>query len=450
MRLNIFSQSNVKTVFLALLSIVIMIAAFPLQANASSEEKDMYIYLDDKEMNFEVEPVIVNGTTLVQFRPLFEAMGMDIKWDPDTRTVTGTKERFTLKLKIDDRNAVVNDKTYKLPVAPQIINGSTMVPIRFVAESFGRSVYYAPTYGAAEIKINRQMGTDILEALYVEEALQYNGETAEGKPHGKGTYTRNGVLWYEGDFEQGDMEGQGKLALTTDLGELVYEGEFKNNLPNGKGIITEGNYKYEGDLKNGLRHGTGKIYYKGELEYEGDMWEDTLTGVGTIYESDDTKYVGDVIMGVREGYARVYDQDGDLYYEGMYAGNRPAVDRVEAKWIAFYLYTVNGKTQKAEDAFEAFKTAAGDEALAYKFAGSMFLEMDMPDQSIAYLNQGIAIAPDDADFHCLIALAYSRKGDDAKAEEHVKKAEELGFQEVDELREAMELMKTIPLVEEIE
>jgi hypothetical protein len=408
------------------------------------------IYLDNKEMNFTVEPVIINGTTLVQFRPLFEAMGMDIHWDPNTRTVTGTKERFTLKLKIDDPIAVVNDKEYKLPVAPKIIDGSTMVPIRFVAESFGRSVYYVPGYGAAEIQINREMGTDILEALYVEEELQHTGETSEGKPHGKGTYTRKGAVWYEGDFEQGDMEGQGKLYLTTDLGELVYEGEFKNNIPNGKGKIIQGNYKYEGGIKNGLRHGIGKVYYKDKLEYEGDMWEDSLTGEGTIYQSDGTKYVGEVIMGAREGYARVYDKDGDLFYEGMYAGNHPAVSSLETKWIAFYLYTKYDKTQKAEEAFEIFKEALGDEAPAYMLAGSMFLEMDKPDQSIAYLDQGIALAPEDVEFHCMIALAYSRKGDDAKAEEHVKKAEELGLQEIDELREAMEKIKTVPLGEEME
>lgn len=443
MKQNILSQ-NMKAALLLLLTIAVMLCAFPLQAMALSEEKEMYIYMDHKEVEFEVEPVIVNGTTLVQFRPLFEAMGMDIEWDPDTRTVTGTKERYTLKLQIDNQIASVNGKDYELPVSPKIIKGSTMVPIRFVAESFGRSVYYKPGYGAAEIQINREMGTDIYEALYVAEELQYTGESKDGKPHGKGTYTLKGELWYEGEFYQGDMEGKGKLYLTTTLGDQVYEGEFEDNLPNGKGIITEGNYRYEGDMKNGLRHGTGRVYYKDKLEYEGDMWENTLTGEGTIYQSDGTKYVGDVIMGAREGYARVYDQDGDLFYEGMYAGNHPAVSPLEQKWIAFYLYTEHNKTQKAAEAFEAFKKAAGDESLAYKIAGSAFLELDQTEQSVAYLNKGIALAPDDAELHALIALAYSRIGDDAKAEEHAENAEKLGFEEMDELREAMEEIKTNP------
>ena len=49
-----------------------------------------------------------------------------------------------------------------------------------------------------------------------------------------------------------------------------------------------------------------------------------------------------------------------------------------------------------------------------------------------------------------MALAYSQKGDHTKGEEHVEKAKELGFLEIDQLREAMKAIKTAPLKEEVQ
>ncbi|MEK3750645.1 hypothetical protein NYE25_20760 [Paenibacillus sp. FSL E2-8871] len=46
-----------------------------------------------------------------------------------------------------------------------------------------------------------------------------------------------------------------------------------------------------------------------------------------------------------------------------------------------------------------------------------------------------------------MALAYSQKGDLTKGEEHVEEAKELGFLEIDQLREAMKAIKAAPLKE---
>jgi hypothetical protein len=41
-------------------------------------------------------------------------------------------------------------------------------------------------------------------------------------------------------------------------GDIKYEGEWKNNLKDGRGIWTDDeDNKYEGDWKAGLRHGFG-------------------------------------------------------------------------------------------------------------------------------------------------------------------------------------------------
>ncbi|UUZ92390.1 copper amine oxidase N-terminal domain-containing protein [Paenibacillus sp. P25] len=66
---------------------------------------------------------MVEGTTLVQFRPLFEAMGMKVQWDEATRIVTGSKEGLQITLRIDDPHATVNGKQMDLAQSAQIVSG---------------------------------------------------------------------------------------------------------------------------------------------------------------------------------------------------------------------------------------------------------------------------------------------------------------------------------------
>ena len=37
----------------------------------------------------------------------------------------------------------------------------------------------------------------------------------------------------------------------------IYEGDFINNIKEGKGVMTTLNERYQGDFKNGLYHGKG-------------------------------------------------------------------------------------------------------------------------------------------------------------------------------------------------
>ncbi len=108
----------------------------------AADERPIKVFVDTTEIKFQVQPLVVEGTTLVQFRPLFEAMGMEVKWDQTSRVVTGSKEGLTIALRIDDPHAVVNGKQVQLSQSAQIANGSTMVPLRFIGESTGAIVYW--------------------------------------------------------------------------------------------------------------------------------------------------------------------------------------------------------------------------------------------------------------------------------------------------------------------
>ncbi|RXT04593.1 hypothetical protein EIZ39_20185 [Ammoniphilus sp. CFH 90114] len=84
---------------------------------------------------------IVKGRTLVPAKSILEALGAEVEWDGATRTVTITGDK-SMVLQIDSKIVTVDGVEYTLDVPAQIINGKTMVPIRFIGESFGAEVQW--------------------------------------------------------------------------------------------------------------------------------------------------------------------------------------------------------------------------------------------------------------------------------------------------------------------
>jgi len=98
------------------------------------------VYVDTKRIPFDVDPLLENGTTLVQIRPLFEAMDIALGWDPEKRIVTGKKDALAFTLTVDSKEAVINGKKQTLEKAARIVDGNTLVPLRFVGEATGAIV----------------------------------------------------------------------------------------------------------------------------------------------------------------------------------------------------------------------------------------------------------------------------------------------------------------------
>lgn len=81
-------------------------------------------------------PVIINGRTLVPIRAIIEAMGGSVGWNAEKAEVTLTFKNDVIKLVINSDVAYLNDTQSTLDVAPTIMNERTMLPIRYIAESF--------------------------------------------------------------------------------------------------------------------------------------------------------------------------------------------------------------------------------------------------------------------------------------------------------------------------
>ena len=85
-------------------------------------------------------PYIANSRTYVPFRALGEALGAEVEWDNDARTVTYTLGKTEVVMTIGETTYTVNGEEKTMDVAPEITNDRTYVPVRFVGEALGFKV----------------------------------------------------------------------------------------------------------------------------------------------------------------------------------------------------------------------------------------------------------------------------------------------------------------------
>jgi len=89
-------------------------------------------------------PFIRDGRTLLPIRALIEALGGSVQWNASTKTATVALGSRTVALTIGSKTALVNGKTITLDVAPMIVKGRTFLPLRAVAENIGLDLAWEP------------------------------------------------------------------------------------------------------------------------------------------------------------------------------------------------------------------------------------------------------------------------------------------------------------------
>ena len=104
------------------------------------------IIVNGRDLAFDVPPVIEDGRTLVPVRVIFEALGANIEWDNDTKTVTAVKGRTKVVMQVGDAYIKINKKIVKLDAPPVIKDGRALVPARAVAEAFDAAVNWDGIY----------------------------------------------------------------------------------------------------------------------------------------------------------------------------------------------------------------------------------------------------------------------------------------------------------------
>ena len=126
-----------KKVLSVLLALCLVASFFVVPASA---EEPINVFVNEKEVEFDVSPAIINSRTMVPLRAIFEALGAEVDWDEETRTVTAWRDEVYINVTIDSNVMFVCGKPVSLDSPAIIMDSRTLVPVRAISESFGCEV----------------------------------------------------------------------------------------------------------------------------------------------------------------------------------------------------------------------------------------------------------------------------------------------------------------------
>ncbi|MDR1531171.1 MAG: hypothetical protein LBS62_03140 [Clostridiales bacterium] len=92
----------------------------------------------------DVAPIIYGGSTIVPIRFVAESLGAEVAWNAVLRSVS-------ISLFGNLFNMTIGTVLHGMPVPPMIIDGRTFVPLRYVSETLGATVYWHDKTKSIEI-----------------------------------------------------------------------------------------------------------------------------------------------------------------------------------------------------------------------------------------------------------------------------------------------------------
>lgn len=212
-----------------------LVLVFMMLVSSISFASPINVYVNDGKLDMPVEPVAKEGRTLVPLRSIFESMGASVDWNQASQTVTGVKDNRVIKLQLGNKIASINGENVTLDVPATAVNGSTLVPTRFVGESLGskvdwdkntRSVLVDSKYPHGRYKVTRVVDGDTIKVNFngKEESLRFIGMDTPESVHPDSS--KNGPLGkIASDYTRSMLEGK-EIAIEFDVGERDHYGRL--------------------------------------------------------------------------------------------------------------------------------------------------------------------------------------------------------------------------------
>ncbi len=104
------------------------------------EDLPVMVRLDSEEIEFDQPALLKSGRVYVPVRKIFEVLGGSVSYDGTKKEIKGVLENKTIIFRIGESNALINNDRVAIDAPATIINGRTLVPVRFVSECINKEV----------------------------------------------------------------------------------------------------------------------------------------------------------------------------------------------------------------------------------------------------------------------------------------------------------------------
>ena len=350
------------------------------------------------------KPYVVGaGVTLVPVRVITEAFGAEVGWEAETKTIKLSYPDVDILLQIDNPIAEVNQQATTLLSAPELTaNGFTMVPLRFISETFGATVGYDAATGkitvVKEESFSSETVTGGVQSLYVGDS--YYGWRME-QPEGMTMDERS----FDGTmtaFSTASEEGFGIVILVgTTPKDYNFNADYieaKNSVGTGKTLVKIDKKEENGvqeinlHLKDKKSYAIQRKLVKGGYAYQvvaffsnedaaqRDAWIKTVESFTAEYREEETHDLSNVKNGMRrfsaedvnfsidvpEDFVMMSEADAVNYF--VFSSASPEDDYSHIYVQIYSKSDVGGAGQMAERDYELTKTRSNPEVVRVKSA----------------------------------------------------------------------------------
>lgn len=122
------------------------LAAMMLFTSAAYADTNANVFIGDTLVEYtDQEPVIINERTYVPIRDVFEALGFEVDWNDESKTVSISNNYYYIMLFTNSNTMFTLDsgldyKYTKLENPVQIVNDRTLLPLREILENVNYSI----------------------------------------------------------------------------------------------------------------------------------------------------------------------------------------------------------------------------------------------------------------------------------------------------------------------
>ena len=120
--------------------IISIVLIFCFSLTAFGETNNVTVYVDNQKVEFDVNPFIENGRTLVPLRGVFEKLGANVDWNKNILEVVIKDENNEIEMLLGNGKVMVNGEIKDIDVPTKMISSRTFAPLRFISENLGHDV----------------------------------------------------------------------------------------------------------------------------------------------------------------------------------------------------------------------------------------------------------------------------------------------------------------------